>query len=243
MAVSKVPAVIPFDEIVPGATVRFCVKDGVQFLSICDLIMCWCGQDQHNATQIWRQIDPERVSKIGKYLSNFQFPGKDQSEEPVITFVGALKLVMFLPNKAARELRSAMMHILLRYFTGDADLIHDAVCHGTCNRVFVMKWEKRRWGAALVFWIPAEEAWPELCAEAVAGLPVDAWPAAQSQVWSAARKWSELRAEEDAWPAIARGQVLKGERSWSELCAQVAAGLPVDGWPAAQIQVSTSVLD
>jgi hypothetical protein len=39
MAVARLPAVIPFDEIVPGATVRFCVIDGVQYLSIRNLII------------------------------------------------------------------------------------------------------------------------------------------------------------------------------------------------------------
>ena len=120
MAVSKVPAIIPFDEIVPGATVRFCVKDGVQYLSIRDLIMCVCGKDQHDAARTWREMNPERVSEVGQYLSNFQFPGKGQSEQPVITFVGALKLVMFLPGEAAKKHRSAMADILRRYFAGDA---------------------------------------------------------------------------------------------------------------------------
>ena len=35
-------ATIPLDEIVPGATVRVVVMDGVQYLSIRDLIMCVC---------------------------------------------------------------------------------------------------------------------------------------------------------------------------------------------------------
>lgn len=125
MAVSKVPAVIPFDEIVPGATVRFCVKDSVQYLSIRDMIMCVCGKDQHDAARTWREMNPGRVSEVGQYLSNFQFPGKGQSEQPVITFVGALKLVMFLPGEAAKKHRSAMADILRRYFAGDASLIDE----------------------------------------------------------------------------------------------------------------------
>ena len=125
MAVSKVPAVIPFDEIVPGATVRFCVKDGVQYLSIRDMIMCVCGKDQHDAARTWREMNPERVSEVGQFLSQYQFPGKGQSEQPVISFVGALKLVMFLPGEAAKRHRSAMADILRRYFAGDASLIDE----------------------------------------------------------------------------------------------------------------------
>ena len=33
---------IPFDDIVPGAEVRVAVIDGVQYLSIRDVIMCVC---------------------------------------------------------------------------------------------------------------------------------------------------------------------------------------------------------
>ena len=125
MAVSKVPAVIPFDEIVPGATVRFCVKDGVQYLSIRDMIMCVCGKNNDEAGLVWRRMSPERLSELRSFLSNFQFPGKGQSEQPVISFVGALKLVMFLPGEAAKRHRSAMADILRRYFAGDASLIDE----------------------------------------------------------------------------------------------------------------------
>jgi hypothetical protein len=125
MAGSKVPAVIPFDEIVPGATVRFCVKDGVQYLSIRDMIMCVCGKNQNDAGEVWRKLSDDKKGEVQDFVLNFQFPGKGQSEQPVITFVGALKLVMFLPGEAAKKHRSAMADILRRYFAGDASLIDE----------------------------------------------------------------------------------------------------------------------
>jgi hypothetical protein len=125
MAVSKVPATLPFDEIVPGAIVRFCVIDGVQYLSIRDMIMCVCGKNNDEAGLVWRRMSPERLSEVRSYCSNFQFHGQGQSEQPVITFAGALKLIMILPGEAAKKHRSAMADILRRYFAGDASLLDE----------------------------------------------------------------------------------------------------------------------
>jgi hypothetical protein len=117
MAVSKVPATLPFDEIVPGAIVRFCVIDGVQYLSIRDMIMCVCGKDNKDASKIWDRLTETQKEEV--------FHGQGQSEQPVITFVGALKLIMFLPGEAAKKHRSAMADILRRYFAGDASLLDE----------------------------------------------------------------------------------------------------------------------
>lgn len=122
MAVSNVPAVIPFDEIVPGATVRFCVKDGVQYLSIRDMIMCVCGKDQHDAAQIWRRMSEHNKDQLCHSLSSHKFPGQGQSEQPVITFRAAIKLVMMLPGKRAQHYRVKFSEIISRYLDGDASL-------------------------------------------------------------------------------------------------------------------------
>ena len=125
MAVSKIPATLPFDEIVPGATVRFCVKDGVQYLSIRDMIMCVCDKDNKRAAETWDRLTQDKKEEISAFCGNHKFPGSGQSDQPVITFVGALKLVMFLPGEAAKRHRSAMADILRRYFAGDASLIDE----------------------------------------------------------------------------------------------------------------------
>ena len=44
---------IPFEEIVPGATVRVAVIDGVQYLSIRDIIMCVCGKNATGTKGVW----------------------------------------------------------------------------------------------------------------------------------------------------------------------------------------------
>jgi hypothetical protein len=127
MSVARLPATIPFDEIVPGATVRFCVIDGVQYLSIRDLIMCMCGKDNKRAWETWDNMSQIKKDEVSEFLGNFQFPGKGQSEQPVISFVGALKLIMFLPGEAAKTHRSAMSDILRRYYAGDASLIDEVI--------------------------------------------------------------------------------------------------------------------
>jgi hypothetical protein len=127
MSVARLPATIPFDEIVPGATVRFCVIDGVQFLSIRDLIMCVCMKDNRRAIETWDRLSQNKKDEVTAFCAEKKFPGSGQSEQPVITFVGALKLIMFLPGEAAKKHRGAMTEILRRYYAGDASLIDEVI--------------------------------------------------------------------------------------------------------------------
>ena len=127
MAVARLPAVIPFDEIVPGATVRFCVIDGVQYLSIRDLIMCVCMKDNRRAIETWDRLSQNKKDEVSAFCAEKKFPGSGQSEQPVITFVGALKLIMFLPGEAAKKHRGAMTDILRRYYAGDPLLIEEVI--------------------------------------------------------------------------------------------------------------------
>ena len=118
-------SVIPFDEIVPGSTVRVATIDGVQYLSIRDIIMCVCGKDMKRASETWERLTPERKQEVSAFCGNLKFPGPGQTEQPVITFVGALKLIMFLPGDAAKKHRSNMANILRRYYAGDASLVEE----------------------------------------------------------------------------------------------------------------------
>lgn len=116
---------IPLDEIIPGALIRFTVIDGVQYMSIRDLIMFVCDASVDYAGQIWRNIPNARKSEVHDYLSNFQFPGRGQVDQPVITFPGAIKLSMFLPGEKAKQNRASMTNIIVRYFAGDKTLIEE----------------------------------------------------------------------------------------------------------------------
>jgi hypothetical protein len=120
---------IPFDEIVPGATVRMVVINNIQYLSIRDVIMHVCGKNKNDAGQIWRRMSAESLAEVQLSSDSpclyFKFPGQGQSQQPIITFRGALKLIMFLPGDVAKKHRSAMTSILTRYFAGDPSLLKE----------------------------------------------------------------------------------------------------------------------
>ena len=114
---------IPFDDIVVGATVRFTEIDRVQYLSIRDIVMHVCDKDGNHAADWWRTLSDEKKNELTQFLGKFKFPGRGQQEQPVITFPGAIKLLMFLPGEKAKTHRSAMVSILTRYFAGDPSLL------------------------------------------------------------------------------------------------------------------------
>ena len=116
---------LPLDEIVAGATVRVAVIQGTQYLSVRNVIMYMCGKDNKQASQIWERISSDHKEELSSFCRNFQFPGRGQSMSPVITFPGALKLIMFLPGEMAKIHRSGMVKIIHRYFAGDASLLEE----------------------------------------------------------------------------------------------------------------------
>jgi hypothetical protein len=114
---------IVLDEIAPGATIRFTVIDGVQYLSTRDFIMHICEKDNKYASDLWMDLSESKKSEVSKFLRTFKFPGKGQKNQPVITFPGAIKLMMLLPGKNAKKNSSIMCRILVRHFAGDKSLL------------------------------------------------------------------------------------------------------------------------
>ena len=116
--------VIPFDEIVTGASVRITVIKNIQYLSVRDLIRTVCVKNANGAAEIWRKLPSNLKNELldENTLEEFQFKGRGNSKQPIITFQGAIKLLMFLPGSNARSVRSAAAHILARYCEGDESL-------------------------------------------------------------------------------------------------------------------------
>jgi hypothetical protein len=117
---------IPFDDIVPGATVRSTTIDAVQYLSISDIIKHICAKDFRGASKIWRNLSDEKKKKLtdtnkGKTQLKHQFPGQGQTRVAVISIEGAMKLIMVLPGKRANAMRLQAADILTRYIHGDTD--------------------------------------------------------------------------------------------------------------------------
>ena len=121
----KVDSVISCDEIASNAQVRWTLIKGAQYLSIRDMIMCVCCKDSNYSGQIWRNIGSDKKEELRQFIENYQFAGSGQSPQPVITFSGAVRLIMFLPGEAAKRHRSAFAKILQRYYSGDGSLFEE----------------------------------------------------------------------------------------------------------------------
>ena len=116
--------IIPFHELVPGSEgVRFTTVEGTPYMSVRDIIMVVCNQNNDRAGKTWRNLDESMKDELRQFLTNFQFPGRGQSQQPVIKLEGSLKLVMWLPGNMAKDFRTKACEILNRYIAGDASLV------------------------------------------------------------------------------------------------------------------------
>ena len=84
-----------------------------------------CQKNNDDAGMLWRRMGHEKISELDSFCAQFKFPGRGQQEQPVITFPGAIKLLMFLPGEKAKMHRSTMVTILTRYFAGDPSLLRE----------------------------------------------------------------------------------------------------------------------
>ena len=132
---SDILMLIPFDEIVSGATVRLVVIDDTQYLSIRDLIMHLCDTDGDYACQIYRNLSNSVKKEVRGFVSSFKFPGRGQQEQAVITCFGTLKLIMKLPGEAAKQHRTSMVTILQKYFAGDPSLLTEVEANAASDSV------------------------------------------------------------------------------------------------------------
>jgi hypothetical protein len=122
MMKSQALQTIQLDEISPGARIRFTVINDVQYLSVRDFIICVCNKNQNDAGEVWRKLSLDAKNKVKHLVLEFQFPGRGQSPQPVITFQGSIKLIMFLPGKRVKQCRSQITEIISRYLDGDVSM-------------------------------------------------------------------------------------------------------------------------
>ena len=104
--------------------------ESVLYASVCDIIMGVCGKVNNQANEVWRRLSDARKTELQGFIQAFQFPGRGQSLQPVITLQGALKLIMWLPGDMAKGFHSQACDILTRHLSGDetlaADTAHNA---------------------------------------------------------------------------------------------------------------------
>jgi hypothetical protein len=79
-----------------------------------DLVMVVTGNDRNNAGEVIRRT-PEMLER--------SFPGRGKGRTKLVTFQGAIELVMVLPGKVAKETRAQFAGIIQRYMAGDELLI------------------------------------------------------------------------------------------------------------------------
>lgn len=68
--------VVPFSEVLDGATVRFTNIDGKHYLSVRDFIMVVCDKSAKAASQVWnRNLSEEQHHELAEFVNKFQFTG------------------------------------------------------------------------------------------------------------------------------------------------------------------------
>jgi len=139
----KLSETIEFSELIPDATVRFTVINGTQYMSIRDLNMVVCGVDAKHSMQPWDRLAEEyknelyechsKMGSLTKTMGEFKFKGRGEKMQPVITFPGAIKLVMWLGGNKAKSFRTKVTEIITRYFAGDKTLLAQIQANAESN--------------------------------------------------------------------------------------------------------------
>ena len=81
-----------------------------------------CRKNTNDSAEVWRNISLDKKEELSKQLAVYQFPGRGQQFQPVITLSGSVKLVMLLPGKRAQLYRTKFADIISRYLDGDQTL-------------------------------------------------------------------------------------------------------------------------
>lgn len=102
-----------FNELVPGAIVRYTFIDGVQYLSVRDLIMVTCNQDIDRAGKTWRNLTSFKLEyDLQNNIKFHKFNGRGQQDQPVVSIKAATMIVQFLPGDTAKLRRGKALEIL-----------------------------------------------------------------------------------------------------------------------------------
>ena len=124
---------ISFNELADGAFVRVAHIGAKNYLSIRDIIMVVCEKDNNRASEVWRLLNEDYKANLQVHCTSYKFQGRGQSSQPVITFDGALELIMLLPGSGAKDYRSKACSILKRYLAGDASLVAEIAANAESN--------------------------------------------------------------------------------------------------------------
>jgi hypothetical protein len=125
--------IMRLDDIGLDACVRYQrYEDGVRLAQI-DVVKVFTGKNNKQASQIIDRLPQSVQEEVSSNGGNLQFKGPGQKETTLITFQGALKLIMALPGVNAREIRTKFASVLQRYFAGDPSLVSELIDNNQSN--------------------------------------------------------------------------------------------------------------
>lgn len=100
-------------------------KNNVLCFSIYDVIKAVKDQDATGVSKTWARLSEDRKREVWHGKQTHKFTGQGQTETPITSFEGALKLVMFLGGTRAAEIRSNLTSVFTRFQAGDRSLIEE----------------------------------------------------------------------------------------------------------------------
>jgi len=103
---------VSFHALAPGATVRSANISGALCLSARDLIFVVTGNHIQHAYHVWRTIRDLHSLVEGVHYHLYQFPGKGQRSQPLVSMRTAMMIVCSLPGKRAKAAKSKALQIL-----------------------------------------------------------------------------------------------------------------------------------
>ena len=109
---------LSFDEIIPGNSVRV-TSDGMIYAV--DLTMVITGKNRDDAGMVLRRLPEEMSDKLTEKKTG----GQGNYRTKLVSFNDALELIMVLPGKMAKEMRSKFADIIKRYLAGDGALLKE----------------------------------------------------------------------------------------------------------------------
>ena len=71
MAVNR----IPFDLFTPGASSRYTVLDGDQYLAVPDVIKSITGKNSNDSSRVWHDLPVDKKEELLPFLKEFKFTG------------------------------------------------------------------------------------------------------------------------------------------------------------------------
>lgn len=74
--------------------------------------MVVCKKQGKSATDVWKRMNFQSKYDIDNDIKMFQFPGRGQGDQPVVTIKAAIAIVSFFPGFEAKANRNTVLKIL-----------------------------------------------------------------------------------------------------------------------------------